>query len=379
VLCVARVDTLAGLDALELEWSELLARHPGANLFLSHAWMASWWRHFSRGRDLWILTVREGEQLLAIAPMQLGWRRYGGLPLRVLELVSNWHMSRGDLIVAEREADVFAALTGFWLRHRTEWDVVILDRVPLAAPTLPGLFAAMRAADAAPRSFFGGSLEEALTLRAVKRLGHTPVAGSFDEFLRRRSANFRRSLKRMSRGLAAVGRVGFTRHATPDEVDASMAQVFALERASWKGKGRSRDSALDDNQRFQADIARRLAPHGGFENRLLTLDGVPIAALHCLSWADVLYMIVTYYDPLYAEHSPGHALIATAFAEHWDTGRFRDIDFNGESEMIQRWSESAHVLGRLCLCSPTQRGRAVALLRSLRHRWRPPLEIEPIA
>src|SRR5437762_1226937 len=56
------------LEAFEKEWIELWEQCPAATPFQSPAWIISWWKHF--GADgLWTLALRNGNELVGIAPL----------------------------------------------------------------------------------------------------------------------------------------------------------------------------------------------------------------------------------------------------------------------------------------------------------------------
>src|SRR5262249_38059784 len=57
-----------GFRALHREWSELLQDSPADCVFLTWEWSYTWWRHLSGGCRLYIVTVRAGDRLIAIAP-----------------------------------------------------------------------------------------------------------------------------------------------------------------------------------------------------------------------------------------------------------------------------------------------------------------------
>ena len=66
-----RIDELTSagdLHSIEPEWWSLYERCPEATPFHSPDWLMSWWKRFGFG-DLWTLAVREGNRLVALAPL----------------------------------------------------------------------------------------------------------------------------------------------------------------------------------------------------------------------------------------------------------------------------------------------------------------------
>src|SRR5947209_4289320 len=64
-LTVARED----LAALEPEWREILPRCSYAPVFLSPAWLRTWWGEFGAGRELMLLSVRDDQRLAGVVPL----------------------------------------------------------------------------------------------------------------------------------------------------------------------------------------------------------------------------------------------------------------------------------------------------------------------
>src|SRR5919204_1220320 len=61
-----------GLDALVPEWTRLFAADDRATPFQSPAWVQAWWRHWASGCEPWLLAVRDGDELVGLAPL---WRQ----------------------------------------------------------------------------------------------------------------------------------------------------------------------------------------------------------------------------------------------------------------------------------------------------------------
>lgn len=74
---VAIIESVQGFRALEEEWEELYQHSPLATPFQSWAWLYSWWECYGEGRELRLVTVRNGWGLLVgVAPLMLE-RRLG--------------------------------------------------------------------------------------------------------------------------------------------------------------------------------------------------------------------------------------------------------------------------------------------------------------
>ena len=65
----ARRASSGSLDALLPEWEELFEADAEATPFSSAGWARAWWPHWSRASQPWIVTVRDGDRLVGLAPL----------------------------------------------------------------------------------------------------------------------------------------------------------------------------------------------------------------------------------------------------------------------------------------------------------------------
>ena len=70
-LTVQTLSEPSAFAALGPEWTELLEASDSDGFFLTWEWLFTWWKHLAGSRQLFLLTVRSGEELVAIAPFAL--------------------------------------------------------------------------------------------------------------------------------------------------------------------------------------------------------------------------------------------------------------------------------------------------------------------
>src|SRR5688572_17115587 len=84
-----RVEVISDFNsllALGSEWHHLVEQAGIDHPFLNHDWIVSWWEAFgkTRNRKLNILLVKQGDELVAIAPLMTEWQWMYGIPIREL-------------------------------------------------------------------------------------------------------------------------------------------------------------------------------------------------------------------------------------------------------------------------------------------------------
>jgi len=351
MLTVRRIDSLADLTALGPAWSDLFRRCPGRNLFLTHDWARTWWEFFGKGSELWILVVCDGSEPVGIAPMMLRRESHLAVPVRVLGLITNRHVSRTDFIIPERREEVFRALVEFWQEMSSSWDMLRFPGVPGESGTTRLLVESI-----------AGSRLRACPVEAHKELCFLPVSGTWEEYLAGRSRNFRRNHVRLGNRLNELPRVAFELDETPASVDESMTRLFSLQGAGADGE--SRRTGLDENERqFHRTLAARFAAHGGFQNRFIVADGTTIAGLHSLVCDGVLYALLTSYSARHAKASPGRNILGHTLAESWRDPRIRRIDLNGSSAFLRTWTDQSVKLENLTVGNDRPYSKLVERLR----------------
>ena len=139
MLSIERVTTTETLLAMQPEWDALLQRSNSNCVFLTHEWLATWWKHLADGRRLETLTARDDGALVGILPLALRQPQYSRMIPRTLEFLGSGVIGSDYLdaiIDSRRESEVLDAfahhleLRGFMLQLNQ------LDRTACAARQL---------------------------------------------------------------------------------------------------------------------------------------------------------------------------------------------------------------------------------------------------
>jgi CelD/BcsL family acetyltransferase involved in cellulose biosynthesis len=165
----------------------------------------------------------------------------------------------------------------------------------------------------------------------------------------------RTNVGRLGRRLLAAGRVELLTARHPDDLDAFLDLYLDVERRSWKGAaaaGIGRDPVRVALFRSQCRPGRAVAP----VIHLVTLDGVPLAAMFGVEFAGSLYAREITFDEGYADLAPGHLLMLLAVGDAMARG-LSAVNLLGYFGYYKgRWG---------AVVTPT---RGIQLLR----RWSPP-------
>ncbi|MGY1439263.1 GNAT family N-acetyltransferase [Streptomyces reniochalinae] len=194
------------------EWDGLRARNRSATPFLSHAWLASWWRAYGRRGRLRVVLVRENGRLVAAAPLMLVHR-----PLPVLVTLGGQISDYQDVLLDDscsRAADALAR--ALYAASRTA--VVDLREV--------------RPGGAAERLYAAWpGVRRRLADSVCLELPGVPM----EEMLRRLAPA---SAKRTRRKLRRIDELGIEAHeVTGERVPESVSTMLRLHERQWRGRG----------------------------------------------------------------------------------------------------------------------------------------------
>ena len=131
-LLVARISHARDWDALATPWNELLQKSQANSPFLAWEWLRPWWNVYGQGKELYVLTATDNDELVGLAPFYLEhWRELGLIPARRLRLLGA-AFGGGDfldcIVLPGKEAAVYKALVAYLLEQR-DWDYMFLERL----------------------------------------------------------------------------------------------------------------------------------------------------------------------------------------------------------------------------------------------------------
>lgn len=266
------------------EWAGLLAQDPHAIPFTSPTWQRVWLRHFQADRQARILTAREGERLVGVAPFIYDGSR--------AEFVGHYSIcDYMDVVVAPGfEASFFGPV----LERLAADGIGELDLRGLreSSPTLSAL------TEAAPAAGFSVERHEEARSPGVS------LPASWDEYLGTLSKKDRHELRRKMRRLESLGGdVEFRAVTSGDEAGELLDVLFSLMRQSSHHK--EEFLQRPGIEPFFREIAPAMAGERMLRFYVLRFDGQPVASVLNFDLNGGLYMYNSGYDPAYSRYAVG--------------------------------------------------------------------------
>jgi CelD/BcsL family acetyltransferase involved in cellulose biosynthesis len=331
-----RFELVDGLESLREEWTNLAER--GRNVFATWEFAATWWEHFGGGRRLVTVGCRDPDgDLFAVLPLYF-WRRR---PLRVLRFLGN---GAGDILGPvcrpERSGDAARVLRGLLEAAPWDWDVFVGENLPGEQDW--------------PRRL-GGHL--------IRREGNPVLRApdGFEEFLARRTSNFRSAVRRGERRLARRYDVRF-RLSDSTTLDADLDALFRLHRARF-----GQESAFGGGRAaFHRAFARQAQERGWLRLWTLELDGRTVAAQYGFRFGGVESFFQSGRDPELRRESLGMTLLSHAIRSAADEGVREFALLRGHEPYKYRFATDDDGLDSVCVTRGSAGAAALALVKAVR-------------
>jgi CelD/BcsL family acetyltransferase involved in cellulose biosynthesis len=299
--------------------------------FASFEWYETWWRHYSAGATLHMITMWDADKLVGIAPLVLRRVTIHGLPLTALCFIENNQSLNNDFIVAPAARAMFLhEVLRHFFAQSAQWDVVVFKNIP-------------------DTSVNCGALLKILDKNGQKWL-KTPTwfdspylvpTGTWVDFLASRTTRTRKSLRNIQNGMVKSGDVSVVNIRTWEEFLIVKDEVFSVARRSW-AQDRGDSMASPTNEAFFNDLGYVFAQKGWLSLWILRVNNKMVAIeFHVKAYAKE-HAMRSHYLPEFASLSPGTYLemqiIKNAFE---DTEKVCVYDFCGSFENYKKkWTDT---------------------------------------
>lgn len=202
------------------EWDDLFRRANCEDVFLSHDWMAEWWKHWGAHQELFVIAVRMPDgRLVAIAPFYVRRSPLPWLGPRTLSFLGSEGTASDHLnILVEPgvEDAAICEIVRLIVTERKRWDYIELADADAGSMVFTELRRQLREA-----GFY-----ERLTTRPERPYAQLPV--SFEEYLAGLAHRVRKNFRRSLRGLQSAGEFNYVCLTDSAEIQARFGELVRL-------------------------------------------------------------------------------------------------------------------------------------------------------
>jgi CelD/BcsL family acetyltransferase involved in cellulose biosynthesis len=163
-------------------------------------------------------------------------------------------------------------------------------------------------------------------------------SATYEDWLARRSGNFRSQIKRKLQRLARAADVRFVEVRDAAAAQGVLRVHFDLHYHRRESVGDQSSLASDVARRFHFGLVQRLASHGWLRLWLLECDEVPIASWYGWHIGSTYAYYQAGFDATWAEYSPGTLLMIKTVAAAFDEGAAEYDLLLGDEQYKQRFT-----------------------------------------
>jgi len=360
-MTVFKTELLLTRDAffsLENEWNDLLKRSDIENIFLTWEWLSTYLRSFDKQQTLWILVVRQQQDgyLMGVVPLLLQSRSVAlGLTLKELSFIgSEVGSDHLDFILDKRYSDTIVnELSDFINEQEKPWDLIHLE----------------------------GCRQSSIAYQVLQTLGHSvyhyPVVCPYlelptqwDEYLQSLGKKRRYKIKAYRRKLeeAFPEQVSYQQINTQAELEASLADLFALHQQAQQAQGRNGAFADKTRQLFHREICRQFLAKDRLRLYFLKVNNKPIAMVYSFFYGGKVSFYTTGFDLQWSAHSPGQQIIYYVL-EQLINEQAQEFDFlRGDESYKFMMTQTVREDQRLIM-PRSYRGRLIAWAYAQKKSW----------
>lgn len=337
----------AGFQTLRGEWTELIEASACNRLFLTWEWMFTWWKHFSGGRRLHLITVRRDGELAAIAPLALRpWQPRRLLPFPAVEFLGTGSVGSDYLDVVLRRGEEREALQSLADRLAEQQVMLELSQVDGAS---------CHAVELASRLIqqHGWDTYRATTdfCPFIDLSGH-----SWESYLEGLGSAHRYNFRRRLRNLTKRFDVRLEEVRSEEQRRQALPALIGLHHMRWNGRGGSGALHTPSLVAFHEELSRLALQRGWLRLCVLRLDGKPAASIYGFRYKDTFYFYQSGFDPGFGKHSVGLVIMGLAIKSAMEEGMKEYDLLRGQEAYKYSWTRDERELIRLELYPPRARG-----------------------
>jgi CelD/BcsL family acetyltransferase involved in cellulose biosynthesis len=293
-------DNLDGLKSYRADSQQKLN---WPSVFVLPEWMQVWWQVFGAGAEMRVLTVREGDKVIGVAPLMV--------KDETAFLIGDTDVCDYlDFVVTPGlEAEFFDVILDDLKRSGIRQ--LDLKHVRPDSTVLNSL-----AALAESRGYQVVSARENVSLEM-------DLPSSFDEYLIALNTKQRHEVRRKLRRLSEEGTIEYRFVNEGAAVPATMDTFFKMFVESRQDKANFMTEKMESFFRLLADTMTQI---GLLRLGVLELDGKPLAEIMCFDYNGCIYLYNSGYDPRYTALSAGLLSKVLAIKDSIEKGKSR-FDF----------------------------------------------------
>lgn len=336
-------------------WNQLA----GNRTQLRWEWLGSWAEHYCREKQLMVLVVRDGQQIIAFTPWHIDQAQFSGRTIRFLGdgKACTDHMTL--LITEGREDEVVGAIADWLTGERdgqstqSSW-----SHMELIGVDSDDAIMEMFAEKMVERGSRMGQ-REGLACYGIE------LPGSMDEYIKRRSKSGKRECRKI-RDWLNDERFEVITPQTVSELEEKWFEFVDLHTMRRSASGEVGCFEHVPFGEFLWDASRRLLEKGLLRLTFVQCDGQPISVQHALVSDDRWMYYQSGMDVSYGEFKPGQLALYHTIQQSIDEGKTYFDMMRGDESYKLRWRAEAVTTTEIRIAAP----KRIAIIQHQASQWR---------
>jgi CelD/BcsL family acetyltransferase involved in cellulose biosynthesis len=329
MLSIEEINTFEKFLSLNSVWNRVLSQSDSNSVFLTFEWLTTWWKHFGKNKRVFILVIKDGRQVIGIAPWMIRSVLTKTNVFKKIEFIGTGLSTWGDFILTERKRECLEAVVRYLASKSKVWTMIDLRNSNMSS----GNMEILREVSGENNLIFRGAPDSVCP--------YIDINSDWDSYFNSRFSKksqryLRRDLRRLERKGASTFKIIQDTLEEPDIMDkiAEIEQVRSYKKES-DGRGLFVIKELKD---FFSEVASLFSDKRWLNIAVLELNGQYIAYRFGFQYAKKYWDYNTAFDYEFANCTPGK-LLATYLIEECFNQNMKEFDFlRGSSNFKSGWT-----------------------------------------
>ncbi|MBK9209541.1 MAG: GNAT family N-acetyltransferase [Anaerolineales bacterium] len=342
---IQHIQSLKEFEGLKQDWEHLLDQYKNETIFLTWEWLYAWWKHNQEGKRLWLLTARQDNNLVGIAPLMLSSQKKHGMSFRLLQTLGTPNTDQSDFIALDNDPEIVIQFCNYILTQKNTWDAIELNE--------------HKDEDATTHIITNALVNHKLITKINTNLHHhVAITESWEGYLKSLSKNMRRDMEKCIRHTKEKQSVNLKCFRGPDVKWEHFETFFEINK-----NGHFPEKYKSETERaFHRELFEIMHTKNWIEVVLLYFDDVPVAYEYGFNLNGRFEDWRTGYDTNYSDQAVGKLLLILLMRDLFENG-YNDFDFlRGEYEHKDRWRPSSRKFLNIVAVRPNHLQARIALI-----------------
>ncbi len=332
-------------------WQNLLEKSEKHSPFLTHEWFWCCLLAYSKNKELFILVLRNGTEVVGIAPLWLYKDVVRGVKVEKIGFVTCPDTPFVDFIVQkEKQRKIIKAILDYlYVTRKGLWDILTLNQWCVKSSNYTALKEVTRGRG---KNIFSGF---------PSTTPYIPMTVDWETFLQTRSVKFRKTHRNINNRISKLKKVEIQCF-RQDTSGTLFKQILSVSEKGWKHKKGIAISSREEGKLFFDTLTEIASKKGWLLTWLLMVNEIPIAMEYDLVYQRRVYALRSDFNEDYKEYSPGAYLEYQIIKYLFEEGYLEYNTGPGLNTYKLHWTEQMKENGDIHICNNNFKGLIIWIL-----------------